>query len=255
MTETLSDKDLHEYLDEKYNKFDSPSFIETDPISIPHKFSKREDIEISGLISATIAWGQRKSIIKNANYFMALMDNSPFEFVMNHSKSDLNRFDKAVHRTFNGEDLKFFITSLHNIYSKYNSIEDVFVKEKSVFDGLCAFYQEFFSIPHLDRTRRHVANVAKGSAAKRLNMYLRWMVRKDKKGVDFGIWDRISMSDLYLPLDVHTGRISRMLGLLERKQNDWKAVEELTNRLKEFDPNDPVKYDFALFGVGVNEDF
>jgi len=255
MTKTLSDKELFEYLEEKYLKFDSPSFIETDPISIPHKFSRRQDIEISGLISATIAWGQRKSIINNANHFMALMDSSPYEFVMNHSKSDLKRFDKAVHRTFNGEDLKFFITSLRNIYLKYKSIEDVFVKEQGVYDGLCAFYREFFSIPHQDRTRRHVANVAKGSAAKRLNMYLRWMVRRDKKGVDFGIWDRISMSDLYLPLDVHTGRISRMIGLLERNQNDWKAVEELTSRLKEFDSKDPVKYDFALFGVGVNEDF
>ncbi len=255
MTLRLSHTQLYTYLEEKYEKFDSPRFIENDPISIPHKFKKRQDIEISGLISATISWGQRKSIIKNANYFMCLMDNSPFDFVINHEEADLKRFEKAVHRTFNGEDLTFFIRSLKNLYQKYNSLEDVFNNRDSLFDGLAFFYQEFFSIPHLDRTRRHVANVEKGSAAKRMNMYLRWMVRDDGRGVDFGVWKTIKPAELFIPLDVHSGRIARMLGLLQRKQNDWKAVNELTKKLKDFDPNDPVKYDFALFGVGVNEDF
>jgi len=255
MQDKLSDIELFEYLENKYDKFASLDFIENDPISIPHKFSVKEDIEISALISSTIAWGQRKSIIKNANKFVELMDNSPYEFVMNHEKSDLKRFEKAVHRTFNGEDLVFFIISLRNLYQKYNSLEDVFCNGDSLFDGLVYFYKEFFSIPHLDRTRRHVANVEKGSAAKRMNMYLRWMVRDDGRGVDFGIWKTIKPAELFIPLDVHSGRIARMLGLLQRKQNDWKAVDELTKKLRDFDPNDPVKYDFALFGVGVNEDF
>jgi uncharacterized protein (TIGR02757 family) len=255
MKNNLDYNSLKEYLNEKFNKFANLSFIENDPISIPHQFSKKEDIEISGLITATIAWGQRKSILKNANDFMQRMDNSPHDFIINHSKSDLASLKTAVHRTFNGEDLTFFVKSLQNIYTNYESLESVFCKNKNPYSGMINFYNVFFSIPYPERTKRHVANVSSGSAAKRLNMFLRWMVRKDTRGVDFGIWNNILQADLYIPLDVHSGRIARLLGLLIRKQNDWKAVDELTKELQKFDPNDPVKYDFALFGVGVNEDF
>ncbi|MBN2778194.1 MAG: TIGR02757 family protein [Bacteroidales bacterium] len=255
MCKILKDRELFEFLELKYNKFAVPDFIDNDPIQIPHLFTEPYDIEISGFITATIAWGQRKSIIKNARYFMELMDNSPYDFVMGFMESDLKRFDKAVHRTFNGEDLQFFIRSLRNIYSNFGNLENVFSNADSLYDGLVNFYEVFFQIPFPDRTKRHVANVKSGSAAKRINMYLRWMVRSDGRGVDFGLWNKISPSELYIPLDLHSGRIARMLGILNRNQNDWKAVVELTTVLQKFDPVDPVKYDFALFGVGVNEDF
>lgn len=247
--------ELKDYLECKYNKFANPDFISNDPIQIPHLFSTKEDIEISAFITATIAWGQRKSIIKNARSFIKLMDDSPFEFVINHSESDLERFNRSVHRTFNAQDLKFFIKSLKNIYSNNNGLENVFAKNDSLYEGLVNFYKVFFMIPCPTSSRRHVANVESGSAAKRLNMFLRWMVRDNKRGVDFGLWKSISPSELFIPLDVHSGRIARLLGLLERNQNDWKAVCELTEVLRKFDPLDPIKYDFALFGVGVNEDF
>ena len=255
MSELLNTETLQDFLEDKYRKFNSPEFVANDPILVPHQFSSKEDVEISGLISATIAWGQRKSIIKNALSFMDLMDNAPYDFVMNHTLGDLIRFEKAVHRTFNGQDLSFFIISIRNIYSNHNGLESVFYSDQGVYNGLAKFYKIFFSISHDNRTRRQVANVETGSAAKRLNMYLRWMVRKDKCGVDFGIWNKYSPVDLHIPLDVHSGRVARMLGLLNRTQNDWKAVCELTEALRKFDPVDPVKYDFALFGVGVNEDF
>lgn len=246
---------LKDFLETKYNKFANPNFIESDPIQIPHSFSIKEDIEISGFIASTIAWGQRVSIIKNSKNFMSLMDNSPYDFTINHSTSDLKRFSKAVHRTFNGEDLVFFIKSLKNIYINHNGLESVLANSPDVFSNLANFYKIFFEIDHLPRTRRHVANVESGSAAKRLNMYLRWMVRDDKRGVDFGLWKNVPASSLFIPLDLHSGRIARLLGLLNRNQNDWKAVNELTTELRKFDPADPVKYDFALFGAGVNEDF
>ena len=255
MREILTKHELFEFLEQKYDKFNTPEFIINDPIQIPHLFSKSKDVEISGFITATIAWGQRKSIIKNARYFMELMDDSPYDFVMGFQELDLRRFDNAVHRTFNGEDLKFFIRSLRNIYSKNGNLENVFSNADSLYDGLVNFYDVFFQIPSLDRTKRHVANVKSGSAAKRINMFLRWMIRNDGRGVDFGLWNKISPAELYIPLDLHSGRIARLLGILTRNQNDWKSVEELTNVLREFDPLDPVKYDFALFGVGVNEDF
>ncbi|NLB87308.1 MAG: TIGR02757 family protein [Bacteroidales bacterium] len=246
---------LKGFLDEKYEKFNNPNFIEDDPIQIPHLFNKKEDIEISGFITSTIAWGKRNSIIKSAKKFIDLMDNSPYEFVISHSAKDLKRFENAVHRTFNGEDLKFFIISLKNIYENYGGLENILTKTDNIFNNLSDLHKIFFSIPHLQRTKRHLANVESGSAAKRLNMFLRWMIRKDNRGVDFGIWKNISSADLYIPLDVHSGRIARLLGLLERKQNDWKAVDLLTKQLRKFDSKDPVKYDFALFGIGVNEDF
>lgn len=246
---------LKDYLNEKFDKFNQTNFINNDPIQIPHLFNKKEDIEISGFLSSTIAWGRRESIIKNSKKIMELMDNSPYEFLIYHSQSDFNSFQNFVHRTFNAKDLTFFIKSLSNIYENYGGLENVLSKSNNLHENLINFYKIFFSIEHLPRTKRHLANVEAGSAAKRLNMFLRWMVRNDNRGVDFGLWKNISPSSLFIPLDVHSGRIARLLGLLNRKQNDWKAVIALTNELKRFDTNDPVKYDFALFGIGVNEDF
>lgn len=255
----MTQNEIHELLEQKYLEYCSVGFIESDPISIPHLFDDKKDIEISGLISATIAWGQRKSIIKNAKEAMARMGNEPFDFVMNHSKSDLKNLDGFVHRTFNATDLRQFVKSLKFIYSNYNSLEDVFLEgfekgDKNTKNAIHHFKQVFFSVHHEKRTQKHVADPVKGSSAKRLNMYLRWMVRPNGKGVDFGIWNRIPTSVLSCPLDVHSGRNARQLGLLNRKQNDWKAVEELDASLRIFDPEDPVKYDYALFGLGVFED-
>jgi len=254
----MNKAELQEILDEKFYKFNRQKFIETDPIQIPKLFSEKENIEISGFLSATIAWGNRKMIIRNSYRLIELMDNNPHDFIINHKNKDLDVFDNFVHRTFNSEDCKFFIKSLKNIYLKHNGLENIFInsfkKHNNIKETLANFRKIFFEIEHLHRTEKHLANVEKGSAAKRINMFLRWMVRKDKHGVDFGIWD-IPTSELMMPLDVHSGNVSRKLGLLNRKQNDWKAVEELTNKLKQFDKKDPVKYDFALFGMGVFDGF
>jgi uncharacterized protein (TIGR02757 family) len=255
MNTKLDFSNLKEFLDEKHDKFNNPNFIENDPIQIPHSFNKKEDIEISGFLAATIAWGKRSTIIASSKKMMNLMGNNPYEFVMSHSKNYLDNFPTNIHRTFNNEDFKFFITSLKNIYENHGGLENVLTKTDNIFDNLKDFHEIFFSIPHLQRTKPHLANVASGSAAKRLNMFLRWMVRNDKRGVDFGIWKNISPACLYIPLDVHSGRIARLLGLLERNQHDWRAVDLLTQKLREFDHKDPIKYDFALFGIGVNEDF
>lgn len=252
-------KVLKEFLDEKADKYNHPDFIYTDPIQIPHLFTESQDREIAGFFAATIAWGQRSTIIKNMFQLLSLMDNTPFEFVQNYSANDLNRFNYFKHRTFNGEDCVFFIQSLKNIYLKYNGLGSLFqhlyLQHQNIVDVLSHFRQIFFEIPHPERTQKHVANVLKGASAKRLNMYLRWFVRKDNRGVDFGLWDKIPMSSLYIPLDIHTGNVARKLGLLKRKQNDWKAVQELTEKLRMFDFDDPIKYDFALFGLGVFEKF
>jgi uncharacterized protein (TIGR02757 family) len=255
MNDFVNPADLKAFLELKYEKFNNPSFIENDPILIPHCFTRKEDIEISGFLTATIAWGMRKSIINSARKIMNLMDMSPAEFVFNCSEKELERFRGTGHRTFMDTDLIFFIKSLKNIYQNHGGIETVFNSSDSIFEGMIKFHKLFFSIEHLQRTRKHLADVSGGAAAKRLCMYLRWMVRKDNRGVDFGIWKQISPADLFVPLDVHTGNISRKLGLLTRKQNDWKAVLELTEKLRVYDSDDPVKYDFALFGIGVNEDF
>jgi uncharacterized protein (TIGR02757 family) len=250
---------LKEFLDEKFNKYNCHNFIESDPVSIPHKFSKKEDIEIAGFLAATIAWGNRKAILKSANRLIAWMDFAPYDFVVNHSQKELNVFNKFVYRTFNGIDCVYFLKSLQNIYKNLNGIESVFnqgyKQNYSVKDAIIFFWNIFFALRHEKRTQKHLANPQKGSAAKRINMYLRWMVRNDNKGVDFGIWKQISPADLMMPVDVHSGNIARELGLLTRKSNDWKAVEELTGNLRLFDSTDPVKYDFALFGLGVNNDF
>ena len=251
--------EIKDLLNEKAEKYNHPDFIETDPIQIPHLFSDNNNIEISAFLASTIAWGQRATIIKNMQRLISLMDNAPYEFVMNSSEKDLDRLSYFKHRTFNGEDCKFFIKSLKNIYKKHNGlgglIQNIYVEQKNIFNSLIQFREIFFEIEHPLRTQKHFSNVLKGASAKRLNMYLRWMVRQDNKGVDFGLWNKIPMSELFLPLDVHTGNVARKLGLLKRKQNDWKAVEEITQVLRGFDPNDPVKYDFALFGLGVFEKF
>jgi uncharacterized protein (TIGR02757 family) len=250
--------ELKEFLDEKVELYNRPSFIELDPISIPHRYSKKEDIEISGFLAATIAWGNRKMILKNADRMMALLNDSPFDFIMNSDEQDLERIEGFVHRTFNSLDLIYFLKALKNIYKTKGGLESIFNEHKpdeSLKTSIHNFYMLFFELPHSKNTERHVSDPFKGSAAKKLNMFLRWMVRSDNHGVDFGIWKKISPSKLYIPLDLHSGNTARSLGLLKRKQNDWKAVEELNSVLSEFDPSDPVKYDFALFGIGVNEKF
>lgn len=248
--------ELQDFLEAKHDQFNRPEFISTDPISIPHRFSKKEDIEIIGLITATIAWGQRKTIINNGNRLCELMGNSPFDFVMNHDSSDLTSLGSFVHRTFNGTDCKYFIKSLKNIYKKHDGLETVFATNfASSAHAIMHFREIFFEMKHEDRTQKHVSNPAKGASAKRLNMYLRWMVRNDNRGVDFGLWKGISPAKLSIPLDVHTGNVARKLGLLHRTQNDWQAVQELDEVLRKFDCHDPVKYDFALFGLGAFEKF
>lgn len=251
---------LFDFLEAKADQYNNPAFIESDPVSIPHLFQQKEDIEIAAFFAATIAWGQRPTIIRNARRLMQLMDDSPYDFITGASPSDLSRFSSFVHRTYNAEDVMFFIRSLQNIYRNHGGLESVFclpVNEPGADakESLQYFRQVFFNIPFPQHASRHVADVGSGSAAKRLNMFLRWMVRNDKRGVDFGIWKGIGMNQLYCPLDVHSGQVARKLGLLVRTQNDWKAVEELTAALRTFDPADPVKYDFALFGLGVFEKF
>ncbi len=251
---------LKDFLDEKYFLYNNKKFVETDPISIPHKFTNKQDIEIAAFLAATIAWGNRQSIINNATKLMQFMDFSPHSFVTQATPKDIKVFEKFVHRTFNGEDCMFFIKSLKQLYKKNESLESLFSKgiqpkDATIKNSIVNFREEFFSIKHPVRTQKHVSNPLKNSSSKRLCMFLRWMVRKDKAGVDFGIWQTIDASKLCLPLDVHTGNVSRKLGLLTRNQNDWQAVEDVTSLLKQLDPKDPVKYDFALFGLGVFEKF
>jgi uncharacterized protein (TIGR02757 family) len=244
--------EMKDFLEEAHDKYNRRDFIANDPISIPHLFSKKEDIEIAGFLTAIIAWGNRRSIIKNATSLMEMMDHSPHDFIISHSAKELKILEKFVHRTFNGKDLIFFICSLKNIYLKEGGLEKVFSKTKGhAGEKIVGFRKSFLKTDHLKRSEKHISDPSRNSSAKRLCMYLRWMVRKDKRGVDFGLWKNISPSELCLPLDVHTGNVSRTLGLLNRKQDDWKAVQEITSVLKTFDPKDPVKYDFALFGLGV----
>lgn len=250
--------ELKETLEALYLRYDTPDFIEADPISIPHSFSSQLDREVSGFLAATIAWGNRKAIVKSARRMMEYLDERPYEFVMGASEREIALLGSYVHRTFNGVDLECFVRALRNICQKSGSLGEWFQEEYErcgdMRTVLSCFRHEFFDIPHLQRSEKHLSSIDKGAACKRLNMYLRWMVREDKHGVDFGYWRRIPASALYLPLDLHSGNISRQLGILERKQNDWKAVEEVMCHLREADPQDPVKYDYALFGLGVNND-
>lgn len=250
--------ELKDFLDAKVVQYNNPKFIESDPIQIPHQFNKKEDIEIAAFLTATISWGNRKSIINNANRLMDLLDNTPFDFVLNHSETDLEKLAPFVHRTFNGDDSIQFIKSLKHIYLHHDGLESVFkknAKKQSLQMAISKFKSTFFEIEHLPRTQKHISDPIKNSAAKRLNMMLRWFVRRDNSGVDFGIWKSLSPSQLSCPLDVHSGNVARKLGLLNRKQNDAKALFELDASLRKLDPEDPVKYDFALFGLGVFEGF
>jgi len=253
--------ELKQFLDEKVELYNTPSFIESDPISIPHQFELKEDIEIIGFLVSTIAWGNRKMIIRSGNSLVDILGNSPFDFIMNYEKKDINRLHDFKHRTFNAIDLDFFITSLRNIYTNHKGLENVFAspisKQTTMYDSIENFRKIFFEsvVDSKFRTYKHVASPAKGSASKRINMYLRWMVRQDNRGVDFGLWKNINPAILSCPLDVHSGNVGRALGILPRKQNDWKAVLELDNNLRKMDASDPVKYDFALFGLGVFEKF
>lgn len=252
----LNMEQLREFLDEKVQQYNTPKFIELDPVQIPHMFSLKEDIEISGFLAATISWGNRKMIIRNAKRLMELMGNSPYDFIINHKDKHLQKMEGFVHRTFNFTDLITFIDALKHIYLKQDGLEGIFNKHKtseSLQPAIHQLREEFFSIPHLVRTKKHLPDPLNGSAAKKINMYLRWMIRNDKCGVDFGLWKEISPSILSCPLDVHSGRIARRFGLLKRKQDDAKSVKELDNSLRLLDEKDPVKYDFALFGIGVHE--
>ncbi|MCQ0112780.1 TIGR02757 family protein [Zhouia amylolytica] len=254
----MTQKELKEFLNTKVEVYNHPSFIASDPIQIPHQFSLKEDIEIAGFLAATIAWGNRKSIINNARKMMELMGNTPHDFVMNSTEDDQQDLLPFVHRTFNGEDFIQFIKSLRHIYLNHNGLEAVFAKhasEDSLQESISYFKQIFFEIEHLKRTQKHISDPMKGSAAKRINMFLRWMVRPNNTGVDLGIWKTLSPAQLSCPLDVHSGNVARKLGLLKRKQNDAKALLELDKSLRKFDKEDPVKYDFALFGLGVFEKF
>lgn len=249
-------KELQSFLDEKVEEYNQSSyFLEDDPICLPHLFTKKEDIEIIGFLVATIAWGKRQMIIKNGHQLIDIMGNQPHDFILNHQAKDIKDL-KFVHRTFNNIDLQYFFKALQNIYSNQQSLEDLFANtEGNLANKIHGFRKQFFSFNPEKRTEKHVSDPLKNSATKRLNMYLRWMVRQDKRKVDFGIWNKIKPSELYCPLDVHTGNVSRKLGLITRKANDWKALEELMTHLRQFDPKDPVKYDFALFGLGVYEGF
>lgn len=254
----MTKKELKEFLDEKVIEYNNPTFIDSDPIQIPHQFSLKEDIEISGFLTATIAWGNRKMIIKNAHKMMQLMGNSPYDFVMSHKEHHLDNFDGFVHRTFNSVDFNYFISALHHIYKNYQGLEQVFTQHassNSMQPAIHQFKKLFFEIEHPHRTEKHISDPLKNSAAKRINMYLRWMIRNDNSGVDFGIWKNLNAGQLSCPLDVHSGNVARKLGLLNRKQNDAKALAELDFNLRKMDKNDPVKYDFALFGLGVFEKF
>ena len=251
-------KILQELLDDRYLKYNVPAYIDDDPIQIPHLFSKKEDVEMAAFLASAIAWGQRKTIITNARKLISWMDDAPYDFVMHADKEDLRVFEKFVHRTFNGIDCIYFLHALRNIYQCHGGLEQVFQqgfdRDNTVYSALHHFRTVFFELPHATRTEKHIGDVGRNAAAKRMNMLLRWMVRKDKQDVDFGLWKGIPTSALMLPLDVHTGNVGRALGLLSRKQDDWKAVEEITEALRQFDPKDPVKYDYALFGMGLSKE-
>ena len=252
-------EELKDFLDEKVDQFNKPGFIELDPISIPHQFTKKQDIEIAGLIAAVLAWGQRVTIINKSNDFLNRMDNTPHDFLLNHKPKDLKQFHQYKHRTFNETDALYFIEFLSQFYRKHDSLEDAFSMNDAddhVGDGLINFHHLFFGLEDFpSRTKKHIPTPERKSACKRINMYLRWMVRQDKNGVDFGVWKKIKPSQLICPVDLHVERVARKLKLIKRKQMDWETALELTANLKKLDPIDPVKYDFALFGLGVMEKF
>ena len=251
--------DLKDFLDHKVALYNRPGFIANDPISIPHRFTKKQDIEISGLFAAVLAWGQRVTIIRKCDELLNRMDMAPCDFVLHHGPADMKRMEDFKHRTFNRTDLNYFITFLKSWYAHHDSLEELFLvgrDEVTVEKGLINFHNQFFGLEDYPaRTRKHIATPERRSACKRINMYLRWMVRKDDNGVDFGIWNTILPSQLIIPIDVHVGRVAKKLGILQRTQNDWQAAVELTNYLKQLNPTDPVLFDYALFGLGVVEKY
>jgi uncharacterized protein (TIGR02757 family) len=250
---------VREFLEEKVWEYNRPEFIASDPIQIPHRFSKKEDIELAAFLTAILSWGQRRIIITKAGQLMQMMDNSPHDFLKNSGDADWKHLECFCHRTFNGTDGVYFMHSLQHILFRHGSLraffETGYLTTFNIKETLQHFRKTFFETPCISRTQKHISDVSRGSSAKRLNMYLRWMIRNDNRGVDFGIWKTIPPSILSCPLDIHSGNLARKLGLLKRKQNDSKAVIELDAYLRSLDKLDPVKYDFALFGLGVFEKF
>ncbi|KXH81470.1 TIGR02757 family protein [Chryseobacterium kwangjuense] len=253
----LNFEELKSFLNEKADQYNSPDFIQDDPIQIPHRFSVKQDIEIAGFLAATISWGNRKAIVKSAEKMLDIMGNSPYDFVLNHSEKDLELLhDKSIHRTFNGQDFAYFIRQFNKVYKENESLENLFKvgdDETNFFHAIERFRNNFLDTEK-HRSHKHISSPYKNSSSKRIIMFLRWMVRKDRHGVDFGIWKNTDQKNLSIPLDVHTGNISRKLGLVSRAQNDWKTVEELDVAIRKFDEHDPAKYDFALFGLGVTKE-
>jgi len=253
----LNFEELKSFLNEKADQYNSPDFIQDDPIQIPHRFTLKQDIEIAGFLAATISWGNRKSIIRSADKMLDIMGNSPYDFVLNHSEKDLDILqDKSIHRTFNGEDFAYFIRQFSKIYKENESLENLFMikDQETNFQHAIERFRNSFLETEKHRSHKHISSPYKNSSSKRIIMFLRWMVRKDKHGVDFGIWGNIDQKHLSIPLDVHTGNVSRKLGLVLRTQNDWRTVEELDLAIRKFDEDDPAKYDFALFGLGVTKE-
>lgn len=252
-------KSLGRWLEQQVKVFNQPGFISEDPISVPHRFTLLQDIEIAGLFAAIMSWGQRPTIIRKANELMDLMDGAPYQFITGHVEKDRKLFLQFKHRTLQPDDVIFLVGVLQKFYTSQESLEEAFAGHMSatdddVFNALKGFHDMIFDQEHvMERTRKHISTPVRKSSCKRLNMFLRWMVRTDHQGVDFGLWKKIASSQLIMPLDLHVGRVARQMGLLERPVNDWQAASELTRRLKEFDPVDPVKYDFALFGMGITK--
>lgn len=252
----MNQAQLKELLDSNVKRYNQMGFIEMDPISIPHRYTKKQDIEIAAFWTAILSWGQRKTIINKATELFAYMDNSPYDFIVNHKEADRLAFQNFKHRTFNYDDTLYFLEFLQYHYQTNSTLEDAFLIDgqcNSVESSLSHFQDYFMSLAHAPlRTRKHIASPARKSTCKRLNMLLRWLVRKDKSNVDFGIWDRIKPNQLMIPLDVHVHRVSLSLGIVNRTQKDWKTVAELTENLRKLDPKDPIKYDYALFGMGID---
>lgn len=255
----LSREELRELLDELHDKYNNPSFIEADPISVPHSFTDPIDREVAGFMAATIAWGNRRAIVQSSHRMMRYMDNAPRDFVLNASEAELAHLATFVHRTFNGVDFQDFVRGLRHIIEGWGSVggffEQSYEQSGDVRTAISEFRKEFFNVEHDKHAEKHLSSIDRGAACKRIAMYMRWFVRRDERGVDFGQWTKIPMSALYLPLDIHTGRMGRAMGLLTRKQDDWKAVEEITASLREFSPEDPTRYDYSLFGAGITKLF